>query len=272
MSTGPNIPGPNMQALELDLPACPRALVQLSLLLSSDDSPISAMAELIESDMALASAVVRTVNSSLFGLSRRVQTVGEAVRYLGTSEVTALTFEIGLRAAFTPTPELESLWDRASRRGLLMGRSAQVLDLEALRAHTAGLFARSGQAVMLSRAALPYAALMRRHGNDETVLAQAELDAFGLTHAALGGALCRAWGLADDVAEYVREHVRPASEWGRHSRGVRDLLVLGAVVDALLDDRNVREVAESLRGCIDLEPEDIVGAVMPHWHRISGVH
>lgn len=271
MPTGSNT-GPNMRALELDLPACPRALVQLSQLLSSDDSPVSAIAELIESDMALASAVVRTVNSSLFGLSRRVETVGEAVRYLGTSEVTALTFEIGLRAAFTPTPELESLWDRASRRGLLMGRSAQVLALEALRAHTAGLFARSGQAVMLSRASLPYSALLRRHGGDEAMLAQAELEAFGLTHAALGSALCRAWGLADEVADYVREHVRPASEWGHHPRGVRDLLVLGAVVDALLDGRDVHEVAETHSGWIALEPEDIVSAVMPQWHRLSGVH
>jgi HD-like signal output (HDOD) protein len=261
--------GPDMRSLELDLPACPRALVQLSLLLSSDDSPLSAIAGLIEGDMALASAVVRTVNSSAFGLSRRVETVGDAVRYLGTSEVTAITFEIGLRAAFTPTPELERLWERASRRGMLMGRTAQSLGLEPLRAHTAGLFARSGQAVLLSRAAERYASLLRQHGQDEAALAQAEIEAFGLTHAALGSSLCRAWGLAADVADYVREHVRPSSGWATLSPGVRDLLVLGSVVDALLDGRDAAEVMRAHSAWMVLEPAEVLSAATPHWKRLQ---
>lgn len=260
---------PDMRALELDLPACPRALVQLSLLLSSDDSPLAAIAGLIEGDMALASAVVRTVNSSSFGLTRRVETVGEAVRYLGTSEVTAITFEIGLRAAFTPTPELERLWERASRRGLLMGRTAQSLGLEPLRAHTAGLFARCGQAVLLSRAAERYAALLRLHGADEAALAAAEQEVFGVTHSALGSSLCRAWGLSADVAEYVREHARPASGWPALPPAVRDLLVLGAVVDALLDGRDAAAVVRTHSAWMALDPSDVVGAATPHWLRLQ---
>lgn len=263
--------GTSLNFQELDLPACPRALVQLSLLLSSDTVPMTAIAELIETDMALASAVVRSVNSSLYGLSRRVETVGDAVRYLGTSEVTALTFEIGLRGAFPPTPELELLWERASRRGLLMGRTALALDLDALRAHTAGLFSRSGQAVLLARAPQPYALLMRRHEGDPAALAQAELDAFGLTQATLGSALCRAWGLAGDIADYVREHVRPAAEWGEQTLAVRQLLVLGAVVDALLEGRDPLPVAESLGEWSDLPPARLVDVVLPQWERLRAV-
>ena len=72
--------------------------------------------------MALAAAVLKAVNSSLYGLKGRVQSVQQAITYLGMREVAAITFEMGLRAAFPPAAELEPLWQRAAQRGLLMGR------------------------------------------------------------------------------------------------------------------------------------------------------
>jgi hypothetical protein len=54
--------------------------------------------------MALAAAVMKAVNSSLYGLKGRVQSVHQAITYLGMREVAAITFELGLRAAFPPAP------------------------------------------------------------------------------------------------------------------------------------------------------------------------
>jgi HD-like signal output (HDOD) protein len=58
--------------------------------------------------MALAAAVMKAVNSSLYGLKGRVQSVQQAITYLGMREVAAITFEMGLRAAFPPAPN----WSR----------------------------------------------------------------------------------------------------------------------------------------------------------------
>ena len=41
----------------------------------------------------------------------------------------AITFEMGLRAAFPPAAELDPLWQRAARRGQLMGRLGARLSL-----------------------------------------------------------------------------------------------------------------------------------------------
>ena len=82
------------------------ALVKLSLLLAEEDVDFKALAALIETDMALAAAVLKAVNSSLYGLSGRVQSVQQAITYLGTREVAAVTFEMGLRAAFAPHQHL----------------------------------------------------------------------------------------------------------------------------------------------------------------------
>ncbi|MDE1951068.1 MAG: HDOD domain-containing protein, partial [Burkholderiales bacterium] len=87
---------PELRSLEIDIPSQPEALVKLSLLLAEDDVNLQAVGELIESDMALAAAVLKAVNSSLYGLKGRVQSVLQAVTYLGMREVAAITFEMGL--------------------------------------------------------------------------------------------------------------------------------------------------------------------------------
>ncbi len=246
---------PALRNLDIDLPACPQVLVKLSLLMHDEDANLQSIASLIETDMALASAVVRTVNSALFGLLRRVESVPEAARYLGTREVSALTFEIGLRGAFPPSPLLTALWARAGKRGLAMGRAAQALDVDPWLAHTAGLFAESGQAALAAHDGPTYEALVAL-APDALAQLQAEAAAYGATHAALGAALCQAWGLSGDVAASVR--LRPAvlrslavvdtghgadrdageemsAPWLTEPLSVQRLLVLAAVVDAALD-------------------------------------
>ena len=113
---------PESRKLQIDIPARPESLVRLSLLMADDDVNLGAMSKLIEADMALAAAVLKAVNSSLYGLKSRVRSVQQAITYLGMREVAAITFEMGLRAAFPPSAELEPIWQRAAQRGLVMGR------------------------------------------------------------------------------------------------------------------------------------------------------
>src|SRR6185295_5996683 len=131
---------PELRSLDIDIPAQPESLVKLSLLLAEEDINLQAASLLIEGDMALAAAVLKAVNSSLYGLKGRVQSVQQAATYLGMREIAAITFELGLRAAFPPSAQLEPVWQRAALRGLVMGRLGQRLSLDAWAAHSAGLF------------------------------------------------------------------------------------------------------------------------------------
>lgn len=198
---------PELRKLDIDIPAQPQSLVQLSLLLADPDINLQATAALIENDMALAASVMKAVNSSLYGLKGRVQSVHQAVTYLGMREVAAITFEMGLRAAFPPAPELEPLWQRAGRRGLLMGRLASRLSLDAWAAHSAGLFEECGKAVLFRHAKDHYRAMLRAAADDDSELLTMELAGFGVSHDALGAALCESWGLGTSAVASVRHHV-----------------------------------------------------------------
>jgi len=197
---------PQLRSLSIDIPAQPDALVNLSMLLADENVNLQAVSALISSDMALASAVLRAVNSAMYGLRGRVQSVQQAITHLGTREIAAVTFEMGLRAVFPAAPELDPLWERASVRSLLMSRIGQALNVDPWAAHSAGLFEECGKAVLFRHASARYRALLLQAADDEELL-MLEHAEFGVSHDALGAALCESWGLAPAAVASVRYHV-----------------------------------------------------------------
>ncbi|MBW8830714.1 MAG: HDOD domain-containing protein [Burkholderiales bacterium] len=197
---------PQLRSLNIDIPAQPDSLVKLSLLLADEEVNMQALSSLVESDMALAAAVLKAVNSSLYGLSGRVQSVQQAITFLGTREVAAVTFEMGLKAVFPAAPELEPLWERAGVRGLLMGRIGNVLNVDPWAAHSAGLFEECGKAVLFRHSPERYRPMLKSSKDDEELLFL-EHQEFGVSHDALGAALCESWGLAPAAVHSVRYHV-----------------------------------------------------------------
>jgi HD-like signal output (HDOD) protein len=238
---------PQLRTLDIDIPSQPDSLLRLSLLMAEDQTNMTALSALIESDMGLAAAVLKAVNSSLYGLAGRVQTVQQAITYLGTREVAGIVLEIGLRAVFPPTPELQQLWQRAATRGLVMGRLATSLQLDAWAAHSAGLFEECGKAVLFRHAPDHYRSVLRAATTD-VELVELEAAAFGVSHDALGAALCESWGLSPAAVVSVRHHVAAQADLDvPTSLNKRSILALSVVAasmvrdaDEVLDERVVR--------------------------------
>lgn len=254
---------PALRTLEIDLPARPQALVELSLLMAEEPQHPQRIAELVESDMALASAVMRAVNSALYGLRGRVQTVHQAVLYLGSSELLGIAYEIGLRAAFPSTAELEPIWARATLRGVLMGRLAALLGQERWSAHSAGLFEECGKAALVRHAPAHYPAMLRASQEDDAQLCQIERAGFGVSHDALGAALCESWGLAGNAVCSVRHHVQAQQGCtlpvAPPRRGVLALSVLAATLMERPD--RIDDVALALAEPAGLDPTLLLRSV-----------
>jgi HD-like signal output (HDOD) protein len=225
---------PQLRTLEIDVPAQPQALVELSLLLAEDEVNLQELASLIEADMALAAAVLKAVNSSLYGLRGRVQTVQQAITYLGMREVAAVTYEMGLRAVFRHAPELEPIWKRAGLRGLVMGRLGQLLNVDPWGAHSAGLFEECGKAVLFRHAPDHYRSMLRAAASDSE-LVTLEHAGFGVSHDALGAALCENWGLDAAAVASVRHHVQVQATLELPPQLARPrICVLSAIAAALI--------------------------------------
>lgn len=239
---------PDLRSLNIDIPAQPADLAELSLLLAEEEVNLQAAGSLIEQNMALASAVLKAVNSSIYGLSGRVRSVHQAITYIGIREVAAVTFEMGLRSVFPIVPELEPVWERAAVRGLLMGRIAQALCIDPWVAHSAGLFEECGKAVLYRHAPMEYPLLLREAATDESALLLMESRAFGVTHDALGAALCETWGLASAAVHSVRYHVSVnATRQLPEHVDRRSVCAISALANALMFDPGILdEVAEAV--------------------------
>ncbi len=245
----------NLRLNEIDIPVQPETLVKLSLLLAEDEVDLPQVSLLISSDMALAASVLKAVNSAMYGLRGRVQSVQQAITYLGTREVASVTFEMGLRAVFPAAPELEPLWQRARVRGLLMGRIGQALNIDPWAAHSAGLFEECGKAVMFKHVTERYRPMLAAAENDEELLLQ-EQEAFGVSHDALGAALCETWGLAPAAVDSVRFHVlvNTTLELPMHVQR-RSICALSALAHALMTDPDtLDDVARKVAPQADLDP------------------
>jgi HD-like signal output (HDOD) protein len=259
---------PQLRTLEIDIPSQPEPLMRLSLLMADDNADIGALAALIESDMALGAAVLKAVNSSLYGLSGRVyglsgrvQSVQQAVTYLGMREVASIALEMGLRAVFPPAPELDAMWRRASERGLIMGRLAKALQMDAWAAHSAGLFEECGKAVLFRHAPDHYRSVLRAAKND-VELSELESAAFGVSHDALGAALCESWGLSQAAVICVRHHVGAQTDLlVPESLSKRGILALSVTAHAMMFDADaIDERTERIAPQCDMDTEGLVRA------------
>lgn len=236
----------NPQLLQIDIPTQPDALVKLARLLGKNDVNLSQLADLIENDMALASAMMKAVNSPLYGIKGRAQTVHQAVSYLGIREVSALAYEIGLRSVFPEAKGISQLWERASIRGLLMGRLAQALSMDAWSAHTAGLFEECGKAVLFRQDCKQYQSILSMAKND-LELVVLEQKTFKISHDALGAKLCENWGLSGATVASVAHHVQIAYSHELPRVLGRSVCVLSALANTIMTEPDrLEEVAMAL--------------------------
>ncbi|MDH5539624.1 MAG: HDOD domain-containing protein [Rhizobacter sp.] len=247
-----------LRTLKVDIPSQPESLVELSLMLADDHVNLQAMSTLIAADMALASAVLKAVNSSLYGLKGRVQSVKQAITYLGMKEVASVTFAMGLQAVFPLAPELTPIWERANVRGVLMGRLGKALDIDPWAAHSAGLFEECGKAVLLRHAPERYRGLLRQAEESDAELLLLEHAEFGVSHDALGAALCESWGLSPLSVESVRHHV-VVNATGELPAQVpmqrRAICVLSALAQSLMSEgASLEALTAKLAPQADLDP------------------
>ena len=246
---------PQLRSLNIDIPAQPESLAHLSTLLADDNVNLQAVSSLISSDMALAAAVLKAVNSSFYGMRARVQSVQQAITHLGTREVASVTFAMGLKAVFPAAQELEPLWERASVRSLLMSRIGQALNVDPWAVHSAGLFEECGKAVLFRHSSTRYRALLQQAADDEELLLLEHAE-FGVSHDALGAALCESWGLSGAAVASVRFHVIVnATRELPMQVPRRGICALSALAHALMTDPDTLDaVATAIAPQAELDP------------------
>jgi len=224
-------------ARSIGFPPCPAILTKLVRETRSDDPDFNRLGDLIASDVSLAAALLKTVNSPFYGLRAKATSIRQALVILGLRNVTNLVTGLLLRQAFPVSANagMEEFWGYSSgvaRASACLGRHVKGLDADL--AYTFAVFRDCGVPAMMSGFTdyvPPYAV---KHTPGGRTVTEIEEENFGIHHAFMGYYLAKEWLLPDAVCQTVLwHHDFPALRDGRADipASCTRLIALGLVAD-----------------------------------------
>lgn len=189
------------------------------------------VAGLISADVALAAAILKTVNSTLYGLRRQISAIDQAVGMLGMNTVATLVTGLALRTA-VPAQGLDRFWDGAARTALVSGYIAKHLGCVApADAHLFGLFRDCGIPLLLQRFGDYKETLRLANAESERAFTDVEDDRYATNHAVVGSLLAANWSLSEDLRTAIRVHHELDVFQSDHTPNVMNLVAVGILAE-----------------------------------------
>ncbi len=222
---------------DIVIPPCPQLLVQLQNELAQADPNPSRVADIAGGDVAMAAALIKIANSSLYARREPVNSVAQAIAMLGVKPTATILTGFLLRSAIRIDPTLiEHFWESSTRRSLAMAHIArQMYGLDVEVAKTCGLFFHVGIPVMLQGVRGYSGTLVEALARQDRTFIQTENAAHRTDHAVVGAIVAKTWRLPQVVAHAVRLHhdfavLADASV----PLDVRQLVAIAAIADHLV--------------------------------------
>ena len=196
-----------------NLPSLPAVAVEVLALTTKPNVSLEEIARIVQNDQALSARILKTVNSSFYGLSKPCPTITRAIAYLGLNTVKSLVLGFSLVDCSRSSDEgfdLIDYWRRciysaAAARCIAMG--THVCDPE--EAFTAALMQDVGMTAIYNAMGAGYEQIISEtHGVHER-LQDAEFNALGFHHPEVGFELARRWRLPTELADAIRLHHNP---------------------------------------------------------------
>jgi HD-like signal output (HDOD) protein len=178
-------------------------------LMENPEFDVNQVVRLLEGDPALASQILKLVNSSYFGLSRKVASLRQAVACLGTHTLRLALLNYGVLQCMVsamPPARREEFLRHSLTVAVVAEKLSRIHQLEQPdEAYCAGLIIDIGVLALLEAERQAYVPLLEKSAFDRH-LAQAEQSLLGFDHAELGARLLDAWKLPAAVSAAVASH------------------------------------------------------------------
>lgn len=249
-----------------NVPTLPAAATRALAIVNDPKCSVRDFSKVLETDPALATSLLKLVNSSLYGGHTKISNLTQAITRLGLRETQNLILAVSVRSVFRWMPkgqqaERDRLWRHSSLTGVLCRQINEKLGLgyggEEL---TAGLAHDLGRIMLAVGYPDVFSKLAAMSCADEEILLGEEQRLLGFTHPDLGAWLTTMWQLPPELTESIQYHHVPA-EAPRYS-------ALSAVVNIAEAMANHMEVTHSIEG-IDLSNNAGWNVLRSSWDNID---
>lgn len=197
------------------LPTLPSMLNNINQMILNPRTSAKEVAQVIASDPALTSKVLRVVNSSFYGFPNRITTITHAIVILGFNTVKSIVlsstiFDVFRRSVKPGDFDRAEFWKHSIGCGAaakVLGRRINYPMLEEL--FIAGLLHDVGKIILDQFLADKFAEVLALVRSRDCLIVEAEAEVLGLTHADVGAWLFEKWNLSKGLVETTRCHHNP---------------------------------------------------------------
>jgi HD-like signal output (HDOD) protein len=195
------------------LPTLPAVAVQVLELTKQPQTDLKQIADVIQNDQALTARIIRTVNSSYFGLSRPCADMRQAMVYLGLSAVKMLALGFSLATVISDDDEWQvnfnyiDYWRRSLHSAAAAREIATVTNAwDREEAFLAALLQDIGMIAFFRAYGDIYLQAIDLTEGDHSALPSIEERSLQTDHAKVGATLTARWNIPPQIVEAIRFH------------------------------------------------------------------
>ncbi len=216
---------------------------------SNPDVKLNEIAELIQNDPGLASKVLKTVNSSFYGLPKPCPSIERAIAMLGLRAVKSLVLGfsmVNLTQGLDDGVDLHAFWKHTIISAAAARQVALIAEVgEPDEVFAAALFQDIGVLTMLAAHADVYAPLLASTGTNHHALLRLESERFGFNHTEVGSALADKWKMPEMIVGAIRHHHDNIPPDGENQAVIR-CVVVGELVASVMQSEHIGQSLATL--------------------------
>jgi HD-like signal output (HDOD) protein len=195
-----------------NIPTLPTIFETLTTALNDPRVTNQKIAQIISSDQSSAFKVLKVANSPFFGFRGGVDTISQAIMYLGTTEIKNIVFSLTIMKMFSKEKKISGfspieLWAHSIGVGILTRAIGRVISEQKVENYfLAGILHDIGKIILLQFAHEEYTAVLKYVDENNCLIMKAEQEVFGFDHSRIGYLLAEKWRLPQPIKDVILYH------------------------------------------------------------------
>ena len=195
-----------------DFPTLPTIYTQLIEVLNNSRSTVEDIAAIIEKDQSSSIKILKTVNSPIYGIKQKVDSIKQAIIYLGFQEVKNLVFSLSMINLFSSKRKLEyfsivDFWKHSIAVGVITRKLGGIIGEKRLDSYfLSGIIHDIGKLYFLYFMQDEYAKTLENMISNNKIIFEAESEYLGSNHCDVGLQIAKKWDLPDNLSNSIYYH------------------------------------------------------------------